>query len=89
MKRLFSLAVGLGAGLLIGASMMRRLDRAQRAMAPANVAGRTGHAVGSLVDRLRAAAIEGRAVADLQERELRERYQVPSLRSELDDESAR
>ena len=39
MKRVFSLALGLGAGLLIGAYAVKRLDEAQRAIAPANLAG--------------------------------------------------
>ena len=89
MKRLFSLAVGLGAGLIIGASVMRRFDEAQRALAPVNLAGRAGHAAGSFAQRLRDAITEGRVAAEAQERELRQRYGIPSLRPEPDDEPSR
>jgi hypothetical protein len=82
-KRAFTLALGLGAGLLIGAYVVRRLDEAQRAVAPSNIAGNAGRAAGSFVERLRAAADEGRAAAAAREAELRTTFDVPSVRGAL------
>jgi len=82
-KRVFSLALGLGAGLIVGAYVVRRLDQAQRAIAPANLAGQAGRAAGSFAERLRAAAEEGRAAAAAREAELRAQFQVPSVRQAL------
>jgi hypothetical protein len=79
-KRTFSLALGLGAGLLIGAYVVRRLDEASRAMAPTSLAGQAGRAAGGFATRLRAAAVEGRVAAAQREAELRARYEVPSIR---------
>jgi uncharacterized protein YqfA (UPF0365 family) len=84
-KRAFSLALGLGAGLLIGAYVVRRLDAAKQAVAPTTIAGRAGSAAGSFSERLRAAAEEGRAAAVAHEAELRARYGVPHLRQALGD----
>jgi hypothetical protein len=83
-KRAFTLALGLGAGLIIGAYVVRRLDQAQQAVAPANLAGQAGQAAGSFTERLRAAAQEGRLAAEEREAELRARYEVPTLRETLD-----
>lgn len=83
MKRVFTLALGLGAGLLLGAYVIKRLDDAQRAIAPANLAGQAGRAAGSLADRLRAATEEGRAAAAAREAELRSRFEVPSVQQAL------
>jgi hypothetical protein len=83
-KRAFTLALGLGAGLIIGAYVVRRLDQAQQAVAPANLAGQAGRAAGSFTERLRAAAQEGRLAAEEREAELRARYEVPTLRETLD-----
>jgi hypothetical protein len=82
-KRAFSLALGLGAGLLIGAYVVRRLDAAKQAIAPTTIVGRAGTAAGGLSERVRAAAEEGRAAAAAHEAELRARYGVPSLRQAL------
>ena len=83
MKRAFTLALGLGAGLLIGAYVVKRLDQAQRAVAPTNLAGNAGRAAGGLAERLRSAAAEGRAAANERETELRTRFAVPSVRQAL------
>ena len=83
MKRAFSIAVGLGAGLLIGAYVVRRLDEAQQAVAPTNLAGQAGRAAGSFADRVRVAADEGRAAAAAREAELRAQFDVPSVRKAL------
>lgn len=83
MKRAFTLALGLGAGLLIGAYVVKRLDDAQRAVAPANLAGQAGRAAGGFAERLRAAADEGRRAAAEREAELRSRFEVPGVRQAL------
>lgn len=80
MKRAFSLAIGLGAGLLIGAYVVRRLDQASRAVAPANLAGQAGRAAGSFAERVRHASEEGRRAAAEREAELRAQFAVPSIR---------
>ena len=80
MKRAFSVALGLGAGLLIGAYVVRRLDEASQAVAPASLAGQAGRAAGSLAERLRTAVDEGRVAAAEREAELRGRFDVPSVR---------
>jgi hypothetical protein len=82
-KRAFTLALGLGAGLLIGAYVVKRLDEAQRAVAPSNLAGQAGRAAGSFADRLRAAADEVRLAAAAREAELRGQYDVPGVRQAL------
>lgn len=83
MKRVFTLALGLGAGLVVGAYVVRQLDQAQRAVAPTNLAGQAGRAAGGFAERLRAAAEEGRAAAAAREAELRAAYPVPSVRQAL------
>jgi hypothetical protein len=79
-KRAFSIAVGLGAGLLIGAYVVRRMDEASQAVAPANLANQAGRAAGSFAERMRAAVEEGRIAAAEREAELRGRFDVPSVR---------
>lgn len=80
MKRAFSVALGLGAGLLIGAYAVKRLDEASQAVAPVNLAGQAGRAAGSFAERLREAAEEGRLAAAQREAELRSQFHVPSVR---------
>ncbi|MFA9445668.1 hypothetical protein [Egicoccus sp. AB-alg6-2] len=77
--RVFTLALGLGAGLLVGAYAVRKLDAAKRATSPVHVAGRAGQAAGTFAERLRFAAEEGRRAAQVREAELRTRYRVPDL----------
>lgn len=84
MKRAFSLALGLGAGLLIGAYVVRRVDAAAQAASPVHVAGQAGRAAGSFSERLRRAAAEGRVAAAAREAELRARYDVPTLQRALE-----
>lgn len=83
MKRAFTLALGLGAGVVVGMYLVRRLDDAQRAIQPSNVAGNAGRAAAGFTSRLQAAAAEGRTAAAEREAELRARFDVPSLRSAL------
>ena len=80
MKGAFAVALGLGAGLLIGAYAIRRMDEASQAVAPANLAGQAGRAAGSFAERLREATEEGRIAAAEREAELRGRFHVPSVR---------
>ena len=87
--RVFSLALGLGAGLLLGAYAVRKLDAARRATSPVHVAGRAGEAAGSFSERLRFAAEEGRRAAQAREAELRTRYRVPHLADAAGDAPAR
>jgi hypothetical protein len=83
MKGAFTLALGLGAGLLIGAYVIKRLDDAQRAVAPVNLAGQAGRAAGTLIERYREASADGRIAAAEREAELRSRFEVPSVRRAL------
>ena len=83
MKRAFTLALGLGAGVVVGMYVVRRLDAAQRAVQPSNVAGNAGRAAAGFTSRLQAAAAEGRAAAAEREAALRARFDVPNLRSAL------
>ncbi len=80
MKRAFSVALGLGAGLLIGAYVVRRVDEATQAVAPANLASQAGRAAGGFAERMKAAVEEGRLAAAEREAELRGRFDVPSVR---------
>jgi hypothetical protein len=82
-KRVFTLALGLGAGVVVGMYVVRRLDDAQRAVQPSNLAGNAGRAAAGFTARLQAAAAEGRAAAAEREAELRGQFDVPSLRSAL------
>ena len=83
MKRAFSVALGLGAGLLIGAYVIKRLDEAQQAVAPTHLAGQAGRAAASLGERFREAAAAGREAAAAREAELRAQYHVPGVREAL------
>ena len=80
MKRAFSLALGLGAGLLIGAYVVRRMDEASQAVAPVNLANQAGRVAGGFAERLREAVEEGRGAAAEREADLRGRFDVPSVR---------
>jgi len=83
LRRVFSLALGIAVGLVVGAYVVRRLDDASRAVAPANLAGQAGRAAGGLAVRLRHAVEEGRQAAERREAELRARYEVPGVRQAL------
>jgi hypothetical protein len=82
-KRIFSIFLGLGIGLLVGAFVVRRLDEATRAASPANLAGQAGRAAGGLAERARAAIEEGRAAMAEREAELRTEHHVAPLRDTL------
>jgi hypothetical protein len=74
MRRLFFGVVGLGAGVAVGVWAVRKVEAAQRRLAPDALArSAAGHA-GSLRDRLSSAVAEGRAAANAKEVELRTRF---------------
>lgn len=79
MRGLFVLAIGLGAGVLVGGYVVRRVDRATRAAHPVALADRAGRAVGGVSARLSAAAEAGRLTAAETEAQLRLAYHVPPL----------
>lgn len=80
MRSVFAVALGLGAGLLVGGYAVRRLDRATRAAHPVQVADRTGRAAGGFVTRVQSAAAAGRAAAADREAQLRRDWDVAPLR---------
>ncbi|MEX1164313.1 MAG: hypothetical protein WEB09_06825 [Nitriliruptor sp.] len=79
MRSLFVLAVGLGAGVLVGGYVVRKVDRATRAAHPVALADRAGRAAGSLQSRLAAAAEAGRVAAADREAQLRRDYDLDPL----------
>lgn len=79
MIRVFTLAVGVGVGVVAGASMTRRVDKAKRAVAPTAIAERLGRRTSDAMARLRAASEAGRSTATALEAELRTTYGVPRV----------
>ena len=77
MKRLFWLAVGVGAGAVVGGRVVRGVRDARVRYAPTTVAKRAGSAAGGLKGRLREAVEEGRAEMALREAELRAEIGLP------------
>lgn len=71
---------GVGAGLAVGAILMRRLDRATARLAPSSLAAQTSRAATNLRDRLKAALEEGGRSAAEREADLRREFNVPSVR---------
>lgn len=82
-KRIFSIFLGLGIGLLVGAFVVRRMDEATRAVAPSRLAHQAGRAAGTFSDRFRAAVAAGRVAMAEKEAELRDTYRVPTVRETL------
>jgi hypothetical protein len=78
-RGLFVLAIGLGAGVLVGGYVVRRVDRATRAAHPVALADRAGRAAGGVSARFAAAAAAGRVAAADTEAQLRLAYDVPPL----------
>jgi hypothetical protein len=78
-RGLFVLAIGLGAGVLVGGYVVRKVDRATRAAHPVALADRAGRAAGGVSARLAAAAEAGRLAAAETEAQLRVAYDVPPL----------
>ncbi len=86
-KRLFWLIFGLGAGIILGGFVVKRVDDASqavsRAMTPSRLAEQAGAAAGAFLTRFRRALEEGRVAAEAREAELRERHDVPGVRESL------
>lgn len=74
MKRLFYASLGLGAGVVAGVYLVRKIERTQRKLTPDGIAANAGARVGSLGERVRSALADGRAVAAAREAELRALY---------------
>ena len=72
MRRLFWLAVGLGAGATMAVLVARRVRRASEAMAPATVAKEARDAVSDLVELVRQSIQAGREAMAKKESEVRE-----------------
>ena len=83
MRSAFALALGLGAGLLVGGYVVRRVDRATRAAHPIQVADRAGRATGSFLTRVQDAADAGRAAAADREAQLRRDWEGLTPLAEL------
>lgn len=81
MRSAFAVALGLGAGLLVGGYVVRRVDRATRAAHPVQVADRAGRATGGFVSRVQDAAAAGRAAAADREAQLRRDWEVTPLQA--------
>ncbi len=83
MRRLFTLALGLGAGACVGAWFVRRLDEAREAMTPSSLAGRaTRGAVslgGAAVRVFEQRLAQARADAAEHEQRMREEFDVPDV----------
>ena len=78
MKRVFWLVVGVGAGAVVGAQVVRSAREARERYAPTSMARRAGAATVTWKDRLREAYEEGRAEMMLREAELRAEIGLPS-----------
>lgn len=79
-KKLFLLVFGLGAGLFVGAIVMKRLDAAANSVKPTNLARSGGRAAGSAAGAMSRFWTEAKAAASEREAELRAEYNVPTLR---------
>ena len=79
MRSVFAVALGLGAGLLVGGYVVHRIDRATRAAHPVQVADRAGRATGGFVSRVQDAAVAGRVAAADREAQLRRDWDVTPL----------
>jgi hypothetical protein len=78
-RSLFVLALGLGAGVLVGGYVVRKVDRAARAAHPVAIADRAGRAAGGFSARVAIAAEAGRVAAADREAQLRRAYDLPPL----------
>ncbi len=78
-----------GAGLAVGAILMRRIDRATARVAPSNLVARATRTAATVRVRLKAALEEGERGAAEREADLRREFNVPSLREAAWRASAR
>lgn len=83
MRSAFALALGLGAGLLVGGYVVHRIDRATRAAHPVQVGDRAGRAAGGFLTRVQDAAVAGRAAAADREAQLRRDWEGLTPLAEL------
>ncbi len=79
MKRLFTLALGLGAGLLLGAALVRRVDTAAKAVMPEALMGRVDGISEQVTERIAAFRTQAQQHAAAREAELRAAYDVPPV----------
>ncbi len=75
-KRLFFAMLGLGAGVVIGAIVVRKVERTGRALRPENLAATAASRAGGARGRFAAAVEMGRAAAAEKEAELRAVYRA-------------
>ncbi|MBW3578305.1 MAG: hypothetical protein KY462_11320 [Actinobacteria bacterium] len=73
---IFLTLFGLGIGIVVGAIVMRRVDRAAARVSPRAMSQRAGDATSAWRRRLRTAIAAGAAAATEKEAELRHRYGV-------------
>ncbi len=71
---------GAGAGLAVGAILMRRIDRAAARVAPSALVDQATRTAMAARDRLKAALEEGERGAAEREADLRRQFHVPSVR---------
>lgn len=83
LRRLFFTAVGLGAGVAIGVVAVRKVERAQRALRPDNLAAGAAARAGGMRSRLATAVEQGREAAQAKESELRAVYRAKSAPREI------
>jgi hypothetical protein len=76
LKRVFWILFGIGAGAVIGISLVRWASRTREAIQPESVAGRATEALADWRERLADALEEGKAAMAEREAELRARYGV-------------
>ena len=77
-KRLFFAMLGLGAGVALGVVAVRKVEAAQRALRPDNLAASAAARAGGARSRLAAAVEMGREAASEKEAELRAVYRATS-----------
>ncbi len=77
MRRVFWGVVGIGAGIVIGAAVVRWANRTKARYSPPNLAREAGDKLGDLGSRLREAIQAGREEMTAREMEIREELGLP------------
>ena len=80
---IFVLGFGIAAGVVVGAIVMRRVDKAAKALAPENIARKAGRGVVTARFRLTDAWEETKRAAAEREAELRAEHGLPPTRGAL------
>lgn len=75
-RRALFVTVGLGAGVVLGVWMVRKVERVQRELSPAHLARRAGTGAAGLADRVTSALGVAREAAAAREAELREHFNL-------------